>query len=325
VVGAITVRVISAGLRDLRKLPPFTISRRPYLLGGRCAQRCPVLHDRRDPGRRRIRCCIMAGDMTGLAFAPDIPAEKQREAGHSDRRIRSTILRKWWFAYLGEQSVADVRPAAQAYPGGEGVRLWLYTSVWDCNWFRTSKIARGGAVSVAPHLGQRRGSWMSVTTSLPPLFHIRKPRRHPAGRPAAKQPMSASRDWTFPHHNHVVRWAQKENPGSVSAWPTPITDGHQQVSRDPCHRDSSRSGQCLVLPPHCSHRQCVCQRETHGQYGLGLSPMDHYDRVVSSGVIGGVNEIWHAEMRQDYVALRGQGVTVTDSRGLRPPDAGSQS
>ena len=90
-----------------------------YLVGGRCAHRCTVLHTGVVQDEQ-IRCMYHGWRYDGTGLCTEIPAEKQpRTQADQDRRLsRSRILRAG--VCLSRRGArAGLRSAAQARAGGE--------------------------------------------------------------------------------------------------------------------------------------------------------------------------------------------------------------
>jgi len=109
---------------------------RPYLIGGRCAHRCTVLHTGVIQGEQ-IRCMYHGWRYDGTGLCTDIPAEKQPRsrpitiAGYPVHEYSGVV-----FAYLGEQPVPTFDLPRKHILEEKGRSTLVYKSVWDCNWFQ---------------------------------------------------------------------------------------------------------------------------------------------------------------------------------------------
>ena len=283
-------------------------SGRPYLVGGRCAHRCTVLHTGVVQGEQ-IRCMYHGWRYDGTGLCTDIPAEKQprtrpiKIAGYPVHEYCGVI-----FAYLGEEPVPTFDLPRKHVLEEEGRSFIAYRSVWDCNWFQHVENSLDAVHVSFAHLWGSVGEFgSSVTASIPDLSYSETSAgiRQVATRPNNNVRVS---DWTFPNNNHVVAPPPiKGEPWvHISAWPTPIDD-------------TSTVRFVIYSVETTNPAKLVAMKK---QYDLDYSPMHHYDELFHQGVIAGVNEAG-LQNAQDYVAVRGQGVIYDRSQeNLSTSDAG---
>jgi 5,5'-dehydrodivanillate O-demethylase len=283
-------------------------SGRPYLVGGRCAHRCTVLHTGVIQGEQ-IRCMYHGWRYDGTGLCTDIPAEKQprtrpiRIAGYPVHEYCGVI-----FAYLGEEPVPTFDLPRKHVLEEAGRSFIPYRSVWDCNWFQHVENSLDAVHVSFAHLWGSVGEFgSSVTASIPDLSYSETPAgiRQVATRPNNNVRVS---DWTFPNNNHVVSPpAIKGDPWvHISAWPTPI--------------DDTSTLRFVIYSVEATDPAKLAAMKA--QYDLDYSPMHHYDELFHQGVIAGVNEAG-LQNAQDYVAVRGQGVICDRSQeNLSTSDAG---
>ena len=281
---------------------------RPYLIGGRCAHRCTVLHTGVIQGEQ-IRCMYHGWRYDGTGLCTDIPAENQprtrpiRIAGYPVHEYCGVV-----FAYLGEQPVPAFDLPRKHILEEKGRSTLVHKSVWDCNWFQHVENSLDAVHVSFAHLWGSVGQFgSSVTPSIPDLSYSETD----AGiRQVAKRPNNNVRisDWTFPNNNHVVApGLQKDDPWvHVSAWPTPI--------------DDTSTMRFVIISLDTDDPTELAKIKA--QYDLGYNPMDHYDELFHQGVVAGVNE-FGLQNAQDYVAVRGQGVICDRTQeNLSTSDAG---
>jgi len=282
-------------------------SGRFYLIGGRCAHRCTVLHTGVVQGDQ-IRCMYHGWQYDGTGLCTDIPAEKQprskpiKIAGYPVQEYCGVI-----FGYLGENPVPEFDLPRKHMFEERGRSFIPYQSVWDCNWFQHVENSLDAVHVSFAHLWGSVGEFgSSVTASIPDLSYSETS----AGiRQVATRPNNVRvSDWTFPNNNHVVAPPPiKGDPWvHVSAWPTPI--------------DDTRTLRIVIYSVETADPTKLSAMKA--QYDLDYSPMHHHDELFHQGVIAGVNEAG-LQNAQDYVAVRGQGVICDRSQeNLSTSDAG---
>ena len=281
-------------------------SGRPYLVGGRCAHRCTVLHTGVIQGEQ-IRCMYHGWRYDGTGLCTDIPAEKQprtrpiKIAGYPVHEYCGVI-----FAYLGEEPVPTFDLPRKHVLEEEG-RSSLYRSVWDCNWFQHVENSLDAVHVSFAHLWGSVGQFgSSVTASIPDLSYSETPPAYGKWRPG-RTTMSGSATGHFPTITMSWRRPIKGDPWvHISAWPTPI--------------DDTSTLRFVIYSVETTDPAKLAAMKA--QYDLDYSPIHHYDELFHQGVIAGVNEAG-LQNAQDYVAVRGQGVICDRSQeNLSTSDAG---
>jgi 5,5'-dehydrodivanillate O-demethylase len=279
-----------------------------YLIGGRCAHRCTVLHTGVIQGEQ-IRCMYHGWRYDGTGLCTDIPAENQprprpiRIAGYPVHEYCGLV-----FAYLGEEPAPVFDLPRKHVLEEEGRSIIAHQSFWDCNWFQHVENSLDAVHVSFAHLWGGVGQFgSSITASIPDLAYSETSAgiRQVATRPNNNVRVS---DWTFPNNNHVgAPGPEKGDPWvDVSAWPTPIDD---------------TSTMRFVLNAVKTTDPAKLTR-MKAQYDLDYSPADHFDELFHQGIVSGVHE-FGLQNAQDYVAVRGQGVICDRSQeNLSTSDAG---
>jgi 5,5'-dehydrodivanillate O-demethylase len=282
-------------------------SGRLYLIGGRCAHRCTVLHTGVVQGEQ-IRCMYHGWRYDGSGLCTDIPAEKQprtrpiRIPGYAVHEYCGAV-----FAYLGEQPAPAFDLPRKDVFEDKNRSVIAYKSYWDCNWFQQVENSLDAVHVSFAHLWGSVGQFgSSVTGSIPELSYSETSAgiRQVATRPNNNVLIS---DWTFPNNNHVVAPPPiKGDPWvHVSAWPTPV--------------DDTTTMRLVLYSVETTDPKKLA--EMKASYDLDYSPMEHADELFR-GVIRGVGEAG-LQNAQDYVAVRGQGVICDRSQeNLSTSDAG---
>lgn len=279
-----------------------------YLIGGRCAHRCTVLHTGwvQDD---QVRCMYHGWRYDGRGNCTEMPAERAllpdvKIAGYPVREYAGLI-----FAYLGQGAPPEFDLPRK--PGLEepGRLRFIRYQEWDYNFFQgTENSLDATHLSYAHVWGKMSRFGEEVTQAIPQLAY----EETTAGiRQTATRSQNNVRvsDWTFPNNNHIVGpGPRKGDPWTDNVtWHVPIDDEHTMrfaVSTVPS------------TDPETDAR-FIQDRQA------GYNPADHYRELfdehrVPDGVAGQA-----LIATQDYVALRGQGHIVDRSRErLGASDAG---
>ena len=131
---------------------------RPYLIGGRCAHRCTVLHTGVIQGDQ-IRCMYHGWRYDGTGLCTDIPAEQQprtrpiKIAGYPVHEYCGVV-----FAYLGEQPVPTFDLPRKHILRRKAVRLWCTNRCGTVTGSSTSKTRSTLCTSASPISGVASGS-----------------------------------------------------------------------------------------------------------------------------------------------------------------------
>ena len=164
------------------------MSGRPYLIGGRCAHRCTVLHTGVIQGEQ-IRCMYHGWRYDGSGLCTDIPAEKQprsrpiRIPGYPVHEYSGVV-----FAYLGGEPVPTFDLPRKEILEAKGRSTLVHKSVWDCNWFQHVENSLDAVHVSFAHLWGSVGAIRIVGDRLNSgTLVFGDERRHPTGRNASEQ------------------------------------------------------------------------------------------------------------------------------------------
>jgi 5,5'-dehydrodivanillate O-demethylase oxygenase subunit len=282
----------------------------PYLVGGRCAHRCTVLHTGWVEGEQ-IRCMYHGWRYDGTGQCTQRPAE--RDAGMPNVRIAGYPVREYGgllFAYLGPDpppSFDLVRKDAFAREGGF---LYARKQVWDCNFLQMVENSMDAAHVSFVHAHGERGNFIeSVTQAIPDLEYEETEAgiRQIATRGKGNIRVS---DWTFPNANHVVVPGLEPQDSwiDLGGWNTPIDDEHTVRMF------------ILSTPPQSPEVEARLRAfyAEHGDY----NPADEREALLGSTAYRPDLKI-NLTSAQDYIAQRGQGTIADRTREtLGRSDAG---
>lgn len=196
-----------------------------YLVGGRCAHRCTVLHTGWVEGDE-IRCMYHGWRYAGDGRCTEMPAESRRPAetarivGYPTCEYAGLV-----FAYLGAPPVPAFELPRK--PGLEDPSrdVSLHAEVWDCNWFQQIENSLDSThLSFVHQWPQATRLGAEIGAAIPELFYeetsagIRQTARRPSGDRIS--------NWTFPNCNNVLGApARPGDPWSTTvAWQVPIDD-----------------------------------------------------------------------------------------------------
>jgi len=283
-------------------------SGKPYLIGGRCAHRCTVLHTGwvQDD---HVRCMYHGWRYDGTGRCTEMPAERGvlpdvKIAGYPVHEYAGLL-----FAYMGDG-------AAPAFdlprkPGLEepGRLRFIRYQEWDYNFFQgTENSLDATHLSYAHVWGKMSRFGEEVTTAIPELSYEETSAgiRQTATRSANNVRVS---DWTFPNNNHILGpGPRKGDPWTDNVtWHVPIDDEH-----------TMRFAVTTVAStdPETDRRFAEDRVSDY-------NPADHYHELfVEHRIPEGIGS-QQVIATQDYAALRGQGVIVDRSQErLGQSDAG---
>ncbi|MDF2119393.1 Rieske 2Fe-2S domain-containing protein [Roseiarcaceae bacterium H3SJ34-1] len=284
-------------------------SGKAYLVAGRCAHRCSVLHTGWVQ-EEQIQCMYHGWTYDGTGLCIDIPAEKQprskpiRIAGYPVREYAGLL-----FAYLGSGEAPEFDlPKKDVFD--DPARLVLAKKeVWDCNWFQQIENSMDAVhLNFAHHWGAvgQFGSRITGAGNIPDLDYEETSSGIRQIATRSKDNVRIS-DWTFPNNNHVVApGPEKDDPWAhISAWPVPVDD--HSTMRFTLYSIDERDPDKI--------------EELRSRYDLDYDPAHHSERLFA-GDVSGVSEPGLISV-QDYVAVRGQGVIFDRSQeNLSTSDAG---
>ena len=187
------VRVLSENLTLYRGE-----SGRPYLVGGRCAHRCTVLHTGWVQGEQ-IRCMYHGWRYDGTGLCTEIPAEKQPRVRPA--RIVGYPLHEYCgliFAYLGEAPAPEFDLPRKHVLEDPQRSVIAKKEVWDCNWFAHVENSLDAVhVSFAHQWGSLGQFGSLITGSVPDLAYEETDAGIRQIATRSKDNVRIS-DWTFP-------------------------------------------------------------------------------------------------------------------------------
>ena len=282
-------------------------SGKAYLIGGRCAHRCTVLHTGWVQGED-IRCMYHGWLYDGTGLCTEIPAENRprlkpvRIPGYPVHEYCGLI-----FAYLGEEPVPEFGLPRKHVLEDENRTVIANKQIWDCNWFQQVENSLDAVHVSFAHVWGKVGRFGSqVTTNIPELSYSETSAGVRQIATRSKHNVRVS-DWTFPNNNHVVApGPDKEDPWAhISSWPVPIDDTHTM--------------RLTLYAVDTTDPAKIADLKV--KYDLGYDPVAHADDLFA-GIIEGVHEPGLISA-QDYVAVRGQGAIYDRSQeNLSTSDAG---
>ncbi|MDP2355098.1 MAG: Rieske 2Fe-2S domain-containing protein [Beijerinckiaceae bacterium] len=282
-------------------------SGKPYLIGGRCAHRCTLLHTgiiRED----QISCMYHGWRYDGSGLCIDIPAESKpranpiRIAGYPVREYAGLI-----FAYMGEGAAPEFDlPRKAAFEAGSR-SFFPKREFWDCNWFQQVENSMDAVHLSFAHLwgvpGQF-GASISAGGEIPALEYAETSSgiRQIATRSNGNVRIS---DWTFPNNNHIVVPGpdKKASWGHVSVWAVPV--------------DDRRTMRFRIYSTDKVDEETAARIRAD----LAFEPTRCADALFN-GDLSGLSE-QSIISAQDYVAVRGQGeICDREEENLSSSDAG---
>ena len=283
-------------------------SGRPYLVAGRCAHRCTVLHTgwvEED----QIRCMYHGWRYDGTGLCTEIPAETKPRP--QPVRITAYPVQEYCgllFAYLGEAPAPEFDLPKKPELEAPGMHTMVTVKVWDCHWLQQVENSLDPVhLAFAHRWGQVGQFGHAVTAAIPELSYSETS----AGiRQTAKRSDDNVRvsDWTFPNNNHVVAPGASKGDSwiHVTTWVVPIDETH------------SYRFTLLGIPASDS----VKIEDLHEKYDISFNPADHSDLLFDEGLMPDVHEMGLINS-QDYVAVCGQGpVCDRTQEDLSSSDAG---
>ncbi len=197
----------------------------PFLIGGRCAHRCTVLHTGWVEGDE-VRCMYHGWRYDGSGRCTEMPAERHVEPGAV--KIEGYPAREYAgliFAYLGESPVPSFDLVRNPSLENPACDVSPHEEVWDCNWVQQIENSLDSTHLSFVHQwpsATRLGS--EIGAAIPELHYeetssgIRQTAIRPSGVRIS--------NWTFPNCNNVLGApAQPGDPWSTTvAWQVPIDD-----------------------------------------------------------------------------------------------------
>jgi 5,5'-dehydrodivanillate O-demethylase len=279
-----------------------------FLVGGRCAHRCTVLHTGwvKDD---QIRCMYHGWRYDGSGLCTEIPAEKKPRT--IPIRIEGYPLHEYCglvFAYLGPAPTPEFDLPRKEFLEAPGRFLFARQQIWDCNWFQQVENSLDAVhVSFVHVWGMMSRFGEEITTAIPDLSYTETNAgiRQRAMRSRTNVRIS---DWTFPNNNHIVAPGPKKTDPWVDncVWAVPIDDTHTMRFT------------VTAVPSTDSELTSRLAQDRNPDY----EPTEHIDLLFGQHRLP---ETGSAQViaSQDYVAVRGQGAIVDRaSEHLSQSDAG---
>ena len=283
-------------------------SGRAYLIGGRCAHRCTVLHTGWIEGEQ-IRCMYHGWRYDGAGQCTEQPAEKRSRPDLV--RIASYPVHEYAgliFAYLGDGPAPEFELPRKEVLESRDRRIVQHEQVWDCNWFQQVENSLDAThVSFVHVWGKVSRFGEEITTALPELAYEETSAGIRQIAIRSKNNVRVS-DWTFPNNNHIVAPGPKKGDPwlDTCVWAVPVDDERTMrftVNAVPRAGDETE------------------QRMTEDR-GRRFNPADHHDALFNHHELPTMGSA-QLIATQDYVAVRGQGVIFDRSKEwLGQTDAG---
>jgi 5,5'-dehydrodivanillate O-demethylase len=269
-------------------------SGKPYLIGGRCAHRCSVLHTGVIDDEQ-LRCMYHGWRYNGEGLCTDMPAEKQKRpneiriAGYPAHEYSGLI-----FAYLGAQPVPEFDLPRKDVFEDDSRHVYAKREVWDCNWFQQVENSLDAVHLSFAHMwgsAEAFGEMAAGGGEIPELEYSETASgiRQTATRSNGNVRVS---DWTFPNNNRIVVPGPNRNDPwpYVSVWAVPIDDTRTMRFRL-CSLHGKDPGQMEFI-----------------ERSQSFDPAEHAEKLFSGDLTGITEQALISA--QDYVAVRGQGEIV---------------
>jgi 5,5'-dehydrodivanillate O-demethylase len=197
----------------------------PFLIGGRCAHRCSVLHTGWVEDNQ-IRCMYHGWRYDGTGQCTEMPAEKH--VTPDAVKIEAYPVREYAgliFAYMGESPAPSFELSRSPSLEDPALDTSPHEEVWDCNWFQQIENSLDSThLSFVHQWPKATRLGAEIGAAIPELHYeetssgIRQTAIRPSGVRIS--------NWTFPNCNNVLGApAQPTDPWSTTvAWQVPIDD-----------------------------------------------------------------------------------------------------
>jgi 5,5'-dehydrodivanillate O-demethylase len=267
-------------------------SGKPYLVAGRCAHRCTVLHTGYIEGEQ-IRCMYHGWRYDGTGQCTEMPAER-RGARPDLVKIAGYPLHEYAhliFAWMGDAPAPEFQLPRKDVLENPDRHLFAYEETWDCHWFQQIENSLDATHVSFAHVWHRMSRFgEEITTTVPDLTYTETSAGIKQVAVRSKNNVRVS-DWTFPNNNHVVvPGPKKGDPWShICVWAVPI--------------DERWTMRFSVLSSEGSDTRL------QDEHDPGYQPAEHFEELFKQAGIPvlGSNQFLSV---QDYVAVRGQGIIV---------------
>lgn len=283
-------------------------SGRAFLIGGRCAHRCTVLHTGKVEANQ-LRCMYHGWRYDGTGRCTEIPAERRPRA--EEIRIAGYPLHEYAgmvFAYMGESPSPAFDLPRKDFLEQPGCHINVREAVWDCNWFQQIENSLDAVhVSFVHVWGKVSRYGEEISTAIPQLEYFETSAGIKQVATRSKDNVRVS-DWTFPNNNHIVQpGPQKGDPWNHTyVWAVPIDD--TRTLRFTLYAFAASATEVARGFAEDPHRE--------------FNPADHHAQLFGAHTLPDVSapEVLSA---QDYVALKGQGeIADRMQENLSESDAG---
>jgi 5,5'-dehydrodivanillate O-demethylase len=278
----------------------------PYLVGGRCAHRCTILHTGWVQDEQ-IRCMYHgwrydgAGRCTEMPAEPHSKAELVRIAGYPVHEYHGLL-----FAYMGDGPAPAFDLPRKDALEEPGVGISTRMEIWDCNWLQQIENSLDSTHLSFVHqwpTPTRLGAEIGATVPVLEYIETSAGIRQTATRPNSVRVSN----WTFPNNNNVLAAPPREGDPWINmlGWAVPIDDENTLrigISSYP----GGEIGEELVR---------------NGAISVGQA-RDHAATIFNEHRLPDVGAADRISA-QDYAAVRGQGVVHDRSHEhLGASDAG---
>jgi 5,5'-dehydrodivanillate O-demethylase len=276
-----------------------------FLIGGRCAHRCTVLHTGWVQGDH-VRCMYHGWQYDGNGRCTEMPAERTllpdvRVAGYPVHEYAGLI-----FAYMGEGEPPEFELPRKDVLERPGYDISSREAVWDCNWLQQVENSLDALHVSFVHRWPAPTSLGEQIGAAPPQLDYEETEagiRQTAIRPNGIRVSN----WTFPNNNNVSSPPPAPNLPWIdtTAWAVPIDD-----------ENTLRFG--LTAYPGGEIGEEV---RRVGGTGTG-QVLEHYELLFKEHRLPELSAIERITA-QDYAAVRGQGVVHDRAKErLASSDAG---
>lgn len=283
-------------------------SGKTFLVGGRCAHRCVVMHTgwvEKD----EIRCMYHGWKYDGTGQCTEQPAEKRprpklvKIEGYPTHEYAGLI-----FAWMGEGAAPEFQLPRKDFLEKPGYLQFVRLQVWDCNWFQQIENSLDSSHLSFVHVwGEMSRFGEEITTRIPDLEFFETPSGVRQVATRGKNNVRVS-NWTFPNNNHI------RSPGPTKS--DPWMDS--TVYAVPMDEERTWRFTVTTVPsttPESNARICADR-------AIVYDPADYYEHLFHQRKVPDFGPSMLLTT-QDYVAVRGQGVIVDRSRErLAQSDAG---
>ncbi len=283
-------------------------SGKAFLVGGRCAHRCVVMHTgwvEKDD----IRCMYHGWKYNGSGQCIEQPAEKRprpelvKIEGYPVHEYAGLI-----FAYMGEGPAPVFQLPRKDFLEAPGRMHFARMQVWDCNWFQQIENSLDSSHLSFVHVwGAMSRFGEEITTRIPDLAFFETPSGLRQVATRGKDNVRIS-NWTFPNNNHI----RSPGPAKTDPW------ADSTVYAVPMDDERTWRFTVTTVPSTTPENDARIRADRT----IVFDPSDYYEDLFFKRKVPDFGPSMLLTT-QDYVAVRGQGVIVDRSRErLAQSDAG---